>query len=183
MTSGPSASARRGFYQRGGYKQARRKLLASHPPCAHHGPRCLGSATEADHQPPLSLHDHVPGTDCCVLVPSCGPCARDQGGQLGGSRILTPTKPQAAPEPAPVPLEAFEDVEWMEDLLDVPADATWLRLMTAVHPNAIGSLGIELEAFFPRPSRCADALVAASRCPASAGVRQGRPSRAGTWPC
>ena len=147
MTGGMSAQARKGFYNKGGYKQARAKLLKDHPPCVHHGPRCLGTASEADHEPPLSMHDHVPGTDCCVLVPSCGPCARDQGGQLGGNRQLTMVKPSVAIEPEPVPLEVFAACEWLEDLVDVPANATWPRLMTAPHPNAIGSLGMELEAF------------------------------------
>ena len=132
-------------YRTAGYQRARAEMLADHPPCAHRGPRCLGSATEADHQPPLALHDHRPGSDCCTLLPSCGPCARDQGGRLGGGLVprLVPSK---VTEPAPVPLERF-DVEWLEDLLDPPAEAVWPRFMTAPHPEAIGSLGMEVEAF------------------------------------
>jgi hypothetical protein len=43
-------------------------------------------------------------------------------------------------EPPPVPLERFE-VPWLSDLLDVPPDAVWPRLMSAPHPNAVGSYG------------------------------------------
>ena len=134
-----------GFYRRGGYQQARRALLADHPPCVHRGPRCAGTATEADHQPPLALHAHEPGTDCCILVPSCAPCAREQGGRLAAA--LTPrARPQAIVEPDPMPRECFE-VAWLADLLEVPANATWPRLMTAPHPDAVGSYGELAEAY------------------------------------
>lgn len=115
-------------------------MLADSPMCVHCGRR---TATEADHNPPLSRHVHVPGSDCCVLLPSCFDCARAQGGQLAIGRDPRPKAPKAV-EPDPVPLEAF-DVGWMSDLLDPPADATWPRLMTAPHPRAVGSLGVEVE--------------------------------------
>jgi hypothetical protein len=113
--------------------------------CAHGGPHCAGTATEADHLPPLKLHDHVPGTDCCVLIPSCGPCARRQGGRLATKQIGQ-HRPTMLAEPEAVPRECF-DVPWMADLLDVPADATWPRFMTAPHPRAVGSYGELVEAF------------------------------------
>lgn len=66
-------------------------------------------------------------------------------------------------EPPPVPLEAF-DVPWLADLLDVPADATWPRLMSAPHPQAVGSYGHHLEAWSRfhrgRPLRWWQRLVA-----------------------
>lgn len=127
-------------YNSGAYQAERKRLLKDHPPCIHRGQNCAGTATEADHVPPLSMHHHVPGTNCCVLAPSCGPCAREQGGQL---RHLAPVKPPVdskADEPDPVPIEKF-NVAWLQDLLDVPADATWPRLMTAPHPDAVGSYG------------------------------------------
>ena len=46
-----------------------------------------------------------------------------------------------------MPMEIFEACEWLEDLLEVPADATWPRFQSAPHPDAIGSLGYELETF------------------------------------
>ncbi len=36
-------------------------------------------------------------------------------------------------------------VSWLEDLLEVPVDATWPRFMSAPHPRAVGSLGLEFE--------------------------------------
>ena len=39
------------------------------------------------------------------------------------------------------------DVPWLEVLRDVPADAAWPRLMTAPHPQAVGSYGDELAAY------------------------------------
>src|SRR5262245_18802495 len=55
-----------------GYQQARKQMLAEDPWCQW----CLAEgrmelATEADHQPPIALHDHVEGSGCCVLVPTC----------------------------------------------------------------------------------------------------------------
>ena len=144
--TGASRSARGGAYRTGGYERERKRLLADSPPCASRGPRCAGTATEADHRPPLSLHDHVAGTGCCVLVPSCGPCARDQGGALGGIGTAPRVEAVVVTEPPPVPLEAF-GVPWLEDLLDVPPDAVWPRLMSAPHPEAVGSYGELVEAW------------------------------------
>ena len=45
-----------------------------------------------------------------------------------------------------VPLERFQ-VPWLADLLDVPDNATWPRLMTAPHPDAVGSYGQLAEAY------------------------------------
>ena len=134
-----------GYYRRGSYQTDRLKLLADHPPCVHHGPLCTGTATEADHQPPLALHEHVPGSGCCILVPSCAPCNRSQGGQVAAGN---PLRARAVPivEPPAIPLEAF-DVPWLAELLDVPNNATWPRLMTAPHPLAVGSYGELVEAY------------------------------------
>jgi hypothetical protein len=133
-------------YNSGAYQAERRRLLAGNPPCIHHGPKCSGTATEADHVPPLSQHDHIPGTNCCVLAPSCGPCAREQGGRLGGFGTLPKVVATKIEEPDPVPFEAF-DVPWLTDLLEVPDNATWPRLMTAPHPLAVGSYGDMVDAW------------------------------------
>ena len=37
------------------------------------------------------------------------------------------------------------EVEWLEELLEVPADAVWPRLMSAPHRDAVGSFGGEFE--------------------------------------
>ena len=38
------------------------------------------------------------------------------------------------------------DVPWLEELRDVPPDATWPRLMTVPHPDAVGSYGEDVAA-------------------------------------
>ncbi len=67
-------------------------------------------------------------------------------------RPLTSVAPESTTEPpkpvAPLQLSQpadFADCPWMTDLLDVPEDATWPRLMTGPHPAAIGSYGADLE--------------------------------------
>lgn len=45
-------------------------------------------------------------------------------------------------EAEPIPdVERWEGVDWLEDLLHPDGSFTWPRLMTDVHPNAIGSYG------------------------------------------
>jgi hypothetical protein len=135
-------SAREGTYNQRAYRRARADLLAGRPPCAY----CGAEATEADHQPPLSLHDHAPGSDCCVLVPSCGRCGRSQGASIRNAGAAPRAKPVELAEPAPIELVRFE-VPWLADLLEVPPEATWPRLMSAPHPRAVGSHGRLVEAW------------------------------------
>lgn len=48
--------------------------------------------------------------------------------------------------PEPVGLERDDPVwrvPWLDELLDVPDEASWPRYMTAPHPLAVGSLGVE----------------------------------------
>jgi hypothetical protein len=77
---------------------------------------------------------------------------------------------------APPPLDANEerdgleaddprwDVPWLTGLREVPANATWPRLMTVPHPRAVGSLGPEFvemaEVRSGRPLRWWQRLVA-----------------------
>src|SRR3954470_3373396 len=130
------------------YRKERARILADSPLCVHCRERI---ATEADHQPPLSMHMHEAGSDCCVLVPSCAQCGRRQGGVLRDAqraRAVIVADPVAVPdelvEPAGFGVESdVWDVPWLEALRDVPPNATWPRLMTVPHPLAVGSLGVE----------------------------------------
>jgi hypothetical protein len=125
------------------HEARRRRLLGPGVACVHCGQ--LG-ADVADHQPPLSLHAHVAGSGCCISVPSCTPCSVKQGGMLRAARAR-------ARAPVPVPVDEDEvgldvddpvwQVPWLAELLEVPDDATWPRLMTAPHPAAVGSYGAD----------------------------------------
>lgn len=124
------------------HAKARVELLANDPWCAH----CGNPAEIADHQPPLALHDHVRGSGCCVLVPSCRPCSLRQAGQV--SKAVVAARQQVLVEPEPEPIAPDDDcwrVPWLADLVDVPPDGIWPRWLTAPHPDAVGSYGIELE--------------------------------------
>src|SRR5262245_10810818 len=124
------------------YRKARAMVLASGDPCAH----CGRPATEADHQPPLSRHDHRDGSGCCVLVPSCWWCARQQAVDLAlGVDLPDVPARETPPEPAGFgPEDRVWRVPWLDGLLDVPANATWARVMTVPPPAAAGSLGGEV---------------------------------------
>jgi hypothetical protein len=123
----------------------RRVMLEANPWCLH----CGAPANVADHQPPLSLHEHVPGSGCCVLVPSCTPCSRKQGGHLaqhlgGGARKPKPETP--VPDVVGIPADdPVWDVGWLDDLREVSEDSTWPRFLTAPHPDAVGSYGERVE--------------------------------------
>lgn len=127
----------------GGYREARRDLLARDPICVH----CGGVATTADHQPPLALHAHVDGSGCCTLVPSCRPCAQKQSGALSHMVAAAKRIPvETVDEPDPIPVDdPVWDVEWLDDLREVPDSAVWPRWLTAPHPAAVGSYGTEVE--------------------------------------
>ena len=137
-------------YNDAGYQADRRRVLAGGARCW----QCGAPATEADHIPPISTHVHYPANcQVCHLRPSCFRCARRQGAMLAGrsGRVVVP-----ALSPSPVAAPAFDaagwdaahpvwDVDWLDDLRAVPANATWPRLMTPPHPAAVGSYGPELE--------------------------------------
>jgi hypothetical protein len=103
-------------------------------------------ATEIDHVPPLVLHQHLSGSGCCHLRPSCHDCARRQGGQLHGEgRVAEVDTP---PEPAGLdPSHPAWSVPWLDELRQVPANAAWPRYMTVPAPGAVGSLGAEFAAW------------------------------------
>lgn len=134
---------RRGSPYGPAYDRARRVLLAGRPMCVHCRRRL---ATEADHQPPLTLHVHRNGAGCCRLVPACGPCQREQAGRLahGGEDVAAVVVGELVSDEVGLPVGVFE-VEWLEDLLDVPGDAVWPRLLSAPHHTAVGSFGVEFE--------------------------------------
>lgn len=114
---------------------------------------CAGApATEADHVPPLSRHRHVEGSGCCRIRPACGPCQRRQainlhhetrrGRAVVVDDLIDLTEPDGFAQ-----ADAIWNVAWLDDLRAVPDNATWPRLMTAPHPDAVGSLGVEFEAW------------------------------------
>lgn len=70
------------------YQRARERLLADNPRCHWQGPKCLGIATTADHEPPVEIAGpHL------NLVPACGPCNY-------GRRGKAPERAHAYPGPS-----------------------------------------------------------------------------------
>ena len=119
-------------------------MLDPPTPCAHCGRRL---ANTLDHDPPLAMHVHRNGSGCCRLIPACDVCNKS-----GGAAVMLGTyRPDHAPVGVEADLEAERDglaakdrrwrVPWLGDLLAVPDDATWPRLMTVPHPRAVDSLG------------------------------------------
>jgi hypothetical protein len=140
-----------GRHQRGyRFQQARKALLADGPICVHCRRR---PASVADHQPPLAVHDHVEGSGCCVLVPSCQACSLVQGGKLGRhvqTRAL-PSRPvtrslEGEPDGFGVDDAVWDVAPWLDGLREVPGDAVWPRFMTVPHPDAVGTVGDDLVA-------------------------------------
>lgn len=129
------------------HEQARRDLLASDPLCVHCPPGEANVATIADHQPPLSLHDHVDGSGCCVLVPSCRDCSYRQAGELGraAQRLLAAPIEVEAEADASDPDDPRWAVRWLCDLFPLPAQAQFPRYATVPHPDAVGSYGFDVE--------------------------------------
>ena len=108
-------------------------------------------ATRADHQPPLSLHEHIEDSGCCILVPSCLACERKQAGLLGGS-VQARRDRLAAPltEPSTIAVgdSRWDQCPWLDELrADMPPEATWPRLMSGPHPDAVATLGPLVEAW------------------------------------
>ncbi len=125
--------------------RARAALLADNPPCAY----CGDVATVADHQPPVSMHEHLEGSGCCVYVPSCGRCSSMQGGMLAGGRSgVRGVVTFDDAEPVPPPDDDLWDVAWMAEVREVPDNATWPRFMTAPHPAAVGTHFADFEEWY-----------------------------------
>jgi hypothetical protein len=124
--------------------QRRRKALLGPGVTCH---LCGAPATELDHVPPLALHRHVEHSGCCVELPACGPCQRAQGvAILKGQHLKVEHELLDDPDGFPVDSPVWR-VEWLDDLLDVPDDAAWPRLMTVPHHRAVASLGLDFEAW------------------------------------
>ncbi|HKY68605.1 MAG TPA: hypothetical protein VJM49_19625, partial [Acidimicrobiales bacterium] len=124
--------------------ERRRKTLIVPGAVCH---KCGAQATELDHVPPLSQHRHVEGSGCCRSLPACGPCQRRQGYELGWRGAPVPVESGAAveePDDSPGPEHPVWDVApWLDELRDVPVQATWPRFMTLPHHAAVGSYGAE----------------------------------------
>lgn len=130
------------------HRRIRALLLGPGVPCVHCKNR---RATELDHDPPLAMHVHREGSGCCRRVPSCSLCNR-RGGHMVAAGTWRPGVGLAPPdrEPERSGLEADDErwrVPWLAELVKVPGDATWPRLMTVPHPRAVGSLGDEFVAW------------------------------------
>lgn len=130
-----------------------RGYLATRAWLARNPVRCVWCnwrrATSPDHDPPLQSHAHVEGSGCCRLLPSCVPCQSLQGGLLRWRRErIEADDPGEVVEPLGFDvLHPVWDVGWLDELRDVPEDATWPRFMTAPHPEAVGSHGEEIIAW------------------------------------
>src|SRR5262245_47786932 len=130
------------------YRRVRRMLLGPGVLCAH----CQRNpASELDHDPPLAMHKHRAGTDCCRLIPSCRECNQESGRLVaaGAWRPGVEVVPLELPS-EPVGLDAADRrwrVPWLRGLRRPPANAVWPRLMTVPHPRAAGSLGREFIAW------------------------------------
>lgn len=80
------------------YRRAKAALLVGNPRCQLLL-ACTGAvATSADHDPPLALHPHVPGSGCCVLIPACLPCQKRQGGLIRSGRWNGKRQARRAPD-------------------------------------------------------------------------------------
>jgi hypothetical protein len=102
-------------------------------------------ATTLDHDPPLAMHKHRQGGDCCRLIPSCERCNREGGGLVATGRWRPGVDVVGLEiEPERQGLGQGDRrwaVPWLKGLRRPPPDATWPRLMTVPHPRAVGSLG------------------------------------------
>jgi len=149
----------------GNYQRLRGFLLDPPVECAHCKRR---TATTLDHDPPLSMHVHRPGTSCCRLIPACEECNRGGGIMVANGSWrpgASPVGEDLPPERAGLePGDKRWKVPWLQELLEVPRDATWPRLMTVPPARAAGSLGAEFVAWAEersgRPLRWWQRLVA-----------------------
>lgn len=134
------------------YRQRRKRLLARNPTCWVAG--CDAIATTADHDPPLSAHNHAEGTRCCRLRPMCAHHQAKQGGEIAAAKARA--KVQAGIESAgdrefaePATISPGDDcwdaAPWLDEFRAVPEQATWPRFMTASHPAATGTFGPQAE--------------------------------------
>jgi hypothetical protein len=126
------------------YRRIRSMMLDPPVVCAF----CkTAQATTLDHDPPLAMHVHREGAKCCRLIPACTEC-NARGGELVRLGLW---RPDGSFQSLEAERErdglAADDprwrVPWLEEFLDVPANAVWPRLMTVPHPRAAGSLGAE----------------------------------------
>jgi hypothetical protein len=145
----------------------RRQLQGQPVLCSHCKRR---PATTLDHDPPLAMHKHRRDGNCCRLIPSCVECNREGGRQvqMGTWRPSGVVPVAAEVEPERDGLSASDKrwrVPWLKHLADVPEDATWPRLMSVPHKDAVDSLGLEFTAWAEmrteRPLRWWQRLVAA----------------------
>lgn len=126
---------------------------------AHHNSR---NAPTADHLEPIALGGQVMTDQVAVAHRGCN---SRHGARMGNAMRAAGVKsraPEASPQVRPTlhvateeedydggPLVAvageipavFLDCPWMQGLFPVPEDATWPRLMSDPHPEAVGTMG------------------------------------------
>lgn len=95
------------------------------------------------------------GTTTGAMIKAAAQAKRGGAGfceaQTGTAFALSENFPPVPAEPEWVEPVGFDErapvwrVPWLLDLLEIPDDAVWPRLMTVPHPRAVGSLGVEFE--------------------------------------
>lgn len=135
------------------YQRALARVRERGPVCHICGEK---GSDSVDHVPPLGLHRHVEGSKCCRLLPAHLPCNQREGGWRVANINMARGRSAAAlvgvgddleegPEPTGRGVDdaVWEAAPWLDELRVVPENATWPRLMTAPHPDAVGSYGAE----------------------------------------
>jgi hypothetical protein len=160
------------------YRRAKAELAAGVVVCWECKER---RASVPDHFPPLRAHVHVEGSGCCRLLPHCLACSRAQGGRQAAAAGYETAEPATLLDPVGFPVEhPVWDVPWLQRLLAVPENASWPRLMTPPHPDAVGSLGdVFAEAASERMGQPLRWVAGARGDPAARGRRAGQVGVAG----
>ena len=127
-------------------------VAPSHMACNRKAGSELGSALSALGRR-VAAGEHVDGTAGQFLAGAVTPPALPGSGFPPRDPTPTDEGPDVAddiePDPTtPEPTSADWDAcPWLAPLLDVPAEATWPRLMSPPHPDAVGSYGAEAVAW------------------------------------
>jgi len=103
------------------------------------GVRCVRCGDEIEPGEPWDL-GHIDGDKQKYSGPEHRRCNRATAARRPWAVVPVELEPERDGIPASDPRWR---VPWLKDLVHVPADATWPRLMTVPHERAVGSLGAE----------------------------------------